>query len=77
MRPGTKGASVGDADGEIESVLIDIGGLSLREIRELSGTVLGEALARARSEAANPREAVAGFDSNMPPSRPVDAALAT
>ncbi|SEG16370.1 FXSXX-COOH protein [Thermomonospora echinospora] len=66
-----------DADGEIESMLIDLGGLSLREIRALDGTVLGEALARVRSEAADPREVVAGFDSNMPPAAAEDVASVT
>ncbi|HEX2315845.1 MAG TPA: FxSxx-COOH cyclophane-containing RiPP peptide [Thermomonospora sp.] len=54
-----------DADGEFESVLIDVSGLSLPELLSLDGTVLGEALHRIRAEAADPREVVAGFQSGM------------
>ncbi|REE95488.1 FxSxx-COOH cyclophane-containing RiPP peptide [Thermomonospora umbrina] len=54
-----------DADGEFESVLIDVSGLSLPELFSLDGTVLGEALNRVRVEAAAPREVVAGFQSGM------------
>ncbi|MGI8329934.1 FxSxx-COOH cyclophane-containing RiPP peptide [Actinomadura scrupuli] len=58
---------MGDTDDEVQSVLIDVSGLSLQQIRSLDGKVLGEALQRIHAEAANPREAVAGFSNVMPP----------
>ncbi|MBA9004374.1 FxSxx-COOH cyclophane-containing RiPP peptide [Thermomonospora cellulosilytica] len=56
-----------DANGGIESVLINIGGLSLREVAELEETALGEALARRLDEAAASGPKVARFDSVMSP----------
>ncbi|MFC4053447.1 FxSxx-COOH cyclophane-containing RiPP peptide [Actinomadura syzygii] len=55
------------ADDPIKTETLDVSGLSLGQLRAYEGTALGEAVRRVLAESAAQGEAVAGFDSNMPP----------
>ncbi|OLT37379.1 FXSXX-COOH protein [Actinomadura sp. CNU-125] len=49
----------------VESPLVDVSDIGLREIQDLDATVLGDVLRRFLDEAGGPQDAVAGFDSSL------------